>query len=187
MDGFTIILILLCLLGVSLLVFTVLNIISAVKMHKKLPIVIECVLYAFLLGLFVFPYFQNIGNNGSDVYGKGLLTSITFQKEDNDYYYFIKSDLMSEKQFVIPRAQAELPMLVKNRSHVYIYCEKSTELFNGSVMIGSDEYLLADNVVKITADISSIIFVLTIIILSVLYLYNFIAFCTRSVARKKSQ
>lgn len=169
-------LLLVIIISIALLIF---NSITAVGKLKKAVIITNSVLCAALAFLVVFSVSEKAVTDKDseqyDIYGQGFLGKVHYYKTEDDYYLIKKTIFLSPKaDIAVPKSNAELPAVTEVYDPIMIYCEKDAEIYdmNNRIAIGSEEYYLGDEIVKIRPNYIDLIFLIGVTDTAIMFLFN---------------
>lgn len=169
-------LLLVILLSIALSIY---NSIAAVGKLKKAVIVTNSILCSALAFLVIFSVSEKAVTDRDseqyDIYGKGILGKVHYYKTEDDYYLIKKTIFLSPKaDIAVPKSNAELPFITEIYDPIMIYCKKDTEIYdmNNRIAIGSEEYYLGNEIVKIRPNYIDLIFLIGVADTAIMFLFN---------------
>ncbi|MBR4182847.1 MAG: hypothetical protein IKQ56_03385 [Lachnospiraceae bacterium] len=184
------------LFGFVLIVGIPFNIIKSKGTNKKIVIIGDIVLFVFGVAVLIISllYRSTISKNTGDskLVQYSFLGSMTYTGAENGYYTLNISALMGGWQIAVPMDDIELTASVKEGTRVivaYKDINKDSSRWFGDEKekIGSNEYIVADNVTGIFRDYSSEVTNALLIDIIILFLFNFSEFMIVLEQRKKAK
>ncbi|MGN0686851.1 MAG: hypothetical protein ACI4KA_01945 [Oscillospiraceae bacterium] len=178
----------------SLIALTVMNIVMAKKKMKKYVIIFNVIAHTVLASLVIIQCINlaviDKDRENYDIYGSEIFNKIRYDRTEGDYYLLKQNAfLASSTVFAVPKENADLPYFAKKHHDIYVYCKKGTELCDNSntVVIGSNSYLRADNVVKIRSDYLGLVVSVGLVYIILLFLLNVVGFIVLLIKKKRSK
>ncbi|MCR4946068.1 MAG: hypothetical protein K5929_03885 [Lachnospiraceae bacterium] len=184
------------LFGFVLIVGIPFNIIKSKGTNKKIVIIGDIVLFVFGVAVLIISllYRSTISKNTGDskLVQYSFWGSMTYTGAENGYYTLNISALMGGWQIAVPMDDIELTASVKEGTRVivaYKDINKDSSRWFGDEKekIGSNEYIVADNVTGIFRDYSSEVTNALLIDIIILFLFNFSEFMIVLEQRKKAK
>lgn len=160
---------------------SVYNSIIAIQKLKKRVLITNGVLYSIIALLIIFFFVdKSITDRDSinyDIYGRGILGSVHYDKTENDYYIIERHSLSSPyAEIAVPKGNAKISVITRIYDPIMVYCSKDTDLYSpdNSITINSQKYYLSDTIIKIRPDYFDLIFFIGVIDIALLFLFNMV-------------
>lgn len=168
------------LLGLLVIIFSIFNIITAIKRKSKRLVILNGVLYAVIAFILIWNNVNtSIISNDSvnyNIYHGGILSSVRYDRTEDDYYIIKRTGFMTCDEIAIPVKSANISSFSRLYKPVQIYCSKDTELYGSEIIVNSKRYYLCDTVIKIAPDFFDLILTIGIIDIIAILIFNLVLF-----------
>lgn len=144
-------------IGIVALIMIIMNIVMTRNRLRRAIVIIDIgvvgvILCAFLLNAVTKSYYRKYEEDYNKI-GGTILNSVSYEGEDDDYFYVEDSYMFGSSICAIPKENCECGPLVKIAGSVYLYIERGQNInLSDSVEIGGRSCYLAPAVVRIVPD-----------------------------------
>lgn len=149
------------------------------KGWRKCIVIFNGVLYGIFIILLLLSFHQDMKieklSDKYKVHPSNWISSWTYEKSDNEYYYIQQSSLFGYDDYVVPRRNCKLSAISREVAGLILFTSQDTLIFDDNrIEIDGKEYILADSVVMIEPDYDYLSSVYTIIAGIILLIGNLI-------------